>query len=68
MSTIIMDEKLTIYVSFLSLRNILVGLQASNFACGVIGAFQADRGGQWLVYKPNLPSSGITSPERSSEP
>lgn len=36
-------------------KYILVGLQAGNLACGVIGAFQADRGGQWLLYQPELP-------------
>ena len=37
-------------------KYILVGLQAGNLACGVIEAFQADRGGQWLLYQPNIPS------------
>ena len=36
-------------------KYILVGLQAGNLACGVIEAFQADRGGQWLLYKPDIP-------------
>lgn len=35
---------------------IYVGLQAASMACGVIEAFQADRGGQWLVYQPELPT------------
>jgi len=37
-------------------KQILVNLQAGNLACGVIGAFQADRGGQWLMYQPNIPT------------
>jgi len=36
-------------------KNILVGLQAGNYNCGVIQAFQSDRGGQWLIYQPNIP-------------
>ena len=31
---------------------ILLGLQAHNFKKGVIESFQADRGGQWLIYQP----------------
>lgn len=38
-------------------KYILVGLQAHNHKCGVVQAMQADRGGQWLVYQPSLPSS-----------
>ena len=34
---------------------ILLGLQAHNYAGGVIQAFQGDRGGQWLAYTPNIP-------------
>ena len=34
---------------------ILLGLQAHNFAGGVIKAFQGDRGGQWLAYQPEIP-------------
>ena len=30
-------------------------LQAGDYSCGVIGAFAADRGGQWLLYQPNIP-------------
>jgi hypothetical protein len=36
-------------------KQILVGLQAGNLHCGIIEAFQADRGGQWLMYQPKLP-------------
>ena len=32
-------------------ESIVVTLQAGNLACGVIGAFQADRSGQWLLYQ-----------------
>lgn len=46
-------------------KYILVGLQAGNLACGVIGAFQADRGGQWLVYKPNIPTEASTAVSRT---
>lgn len=34
---------------------ILVGLQSHNLDCGIIEAFHLDRGGQWLLYQPNLP-------------
>ncbi|CAB9514235.1 WGS project CAID00000000 data, contig chromosome [Seminavis robusta] len=44
-------------------KYILVGLQAGNFACGVIGAFQADRGGQWLLYQPSIPHGAVPSVE-----
>ena len=30
-------------------------LQAHSFECGVIGAFNLDQGGQWFVYKPDIP-------------
>jgi hypothetical protein len=36
-------------------KRIVVGLQSGNFATGVTGSFQADRGGQWLMYQPKLP-------------
>jgi hypothetical protein len=36
-------------------KMILIGLQAHNMYCGIINAFQSDRGGQWLVYQPKLP-------------
>jgi hypothetical protein len=36
-------------------KQILVGLQSGNMHCGIIEAFQADRGGQWLMYQPKLP-------------
>jgi hypothetical protein len=38
-------------------KQILVGLQSGNLYDGVIGSFQADRGGQWLMYQPNIPVS-----------
>lgn len=36
-------------------KYIIVGLQAHNLACGVIKWFAADRGGQWLLYQPDIP-------------
>jgi hypothetical protein len=33
---------------------LLVGLQAHNLNEGVISAMSADRGGQWLLYQPNI--------------
>jgi hypothetical protein len=36
-------------------KNIMVGLQAHNMACGAIKGFQTDRGGQWLLYQPDIP-------------
>jgi hypothetical protein len=36
-------------------KTILIGLQAHNMACGIIKAFSADRGGQWLLYSPEIP-------------
>jgi hypothetical protein len=36
-------------------KNIIMSLQAADFSCGVIGAFASDRGGQWLLYQPNIP-------------
>jgi hypothetical protein len=33
---------------------IALGLQSHNFDGGVISAFKADRGGQVLVYQPNI--------------
>jgi hypothetical protein len=36
-------------------KTIFIGLQAHNFASGVIEAFEGDRGGQWLAYQPNIP-------------
>jgi hypothetical protein len=38
-------------------KRIIVGLQAGNLLSGVTGSFQADRGGQWLMYQPKLPVS-----------
>jgi hypothetical protein len=38
-------------------KKIIVGLQSGNFATGVTGNYQADRGGQWLMYQPKLPVS-----------
>lgn len=35
-------------------KNILVGLQAHNPFSGVIADNQCDRGGQWLVYQPDI--------------
>lgn len=32
-----------------------MSLQTGKYACGVIGAFATDRGGQWLMYKPDIP-------------
>lgn len=37
-------------------KTILLGLQAHNMACGVIKNFGSDRGGQWLVYRPHIPT------------
>lgn len=48
-------------------KNILIGLQAGNLACGVIGAFQADRGGQWLMYQPNIPTNKDTDVSRQDD-
>ena len=39
----------------LSYRYVIMTLQAGDWACGVLGAFAADRGGQWLLYQPNIP-------------
>lgn len=36
-------------------KTILIGLQSHNLACGVIKAFGTDRGGQWLLYSPQIP-------------
>lgn len=36
-------------------KNIIMTLQSGKWSCGVIGAFASDRGGQWLVYQPNIP-------------
>ena len=36
-------------------KYILLGLQGHNMAGGVISAFRGDRGGQWLLYQPNIP-------------
>jgi hypothetical protein len=33
-------------------KYIMLGLQAHNFAGGVIDVFRGDRGGQWLIYQP----------------
>ena len=30
-------------------------LQAHSYECGIVGAFNADQGGQWFVYNPNIP-------------
>jgi hypothetical protein len=49
-------------------KYVLVALQAQDLNCGVVGAFQADRGGQWLLYQPNIPTNGETSVERQNPP
>lgn len=36
-------------------KTILIGLQAHNMECGIILTFEADRGGQWLIYNPAIP-------------
>lgn len=36
-------------------KYIIVNLQAHNLACGIIDNFDGDRGGQWLLYKPDIP-------------
>lgn len=36
-------------------KYIMTGLQAHNMQCGLIAAVQSDRGGQILVYNPNIP-------------
>lgn len=36
-------------------KNILMTLQTGKYSCGVIGAFATDRGGQWLMFKPDIP-------------
>ena len=41
-------------------------LQAHSYECGVVSAFNADQGGQWLVYQPNIPE-GFASSEVTSE-
>jgi len=33
---------------------IVMGLQAHNMVAGVISYFAADRGGQWLLYQPEI--------------
>jgi hypothetical protein len=37
-------------------KYIMFGLQSHNFNSGIIKLFGADRGGQWLLFKPNLPA------------
>merc|ERR1711915_159617 len=34
---------------------ILLVVQAHNFYAGIVEFFNADRGGQWMVYKPEIP-------------
>merc|ERR1712113_80152 len=36
-------------------KDILLVVQAHNFREGVIAGLQCDRGGQWMIYKPELP-------------
>lgn len=36
-------------------KNIIMTLQTGEWSCGVIGAFATDRGGQWLLYQPDIP-------------
>lgn len=37
-------------------KYILLNLQCQNMAGGIIDVFNLDRGGQMLIYKPDLPS------------
>lgn len=36
-------------------KNILIVLQAHDYTCGLIEAFQVDRGGQLYLYQPEIP-------------
>lgn len=36
-------------------KYILIGLQGHQFTVGIVDVFEADRGGQWLIYQPALP-------------
>ena len=36
-------------------KDILIGLQAHSMECGIIVTYGADRGGQWLIYHPEIP-------------
>jgi len=42
---------------------LLIGLQAHNLAGGVISSFNADRGGQWLLYQPRIEGDGVLPQE-----
>lgn len=35
-------------------KTILINLQAGSMKKGLIEFFEADRGGQWLAYKPDV--------------
>lgn len=37
-------------------KTILLGLQAHNLNSGIIADMQADRGGQWYAYRPDIPN------------
>jgi hypothetical protein len=37
-------------------KYLMFGLQSHNYNSGAIKLFGADRGGQWLLFKPNLPA------------
>jgi len=38
---------------------ILKGLQAHNYRAGPIASNGLDRGGQWMIYEPELPNNGV---------
>eukprot|EP00928_Gymnodinium_smaydae_P006236 TRINITY_DN12184_c0_g1_i2.p1 TRINITY_DN12184_c0_g1~~TRINITY_DN12184_c0_g1_i2.p1 ORF type:complete len:257 (+),score=47.25 TRINITY_DN12184_c0_g1_i2:517-1287(+) len=42
---------------------ILIGLQSHNLNSGLIKAFNADRGGQWLLWQPRLQGDGVRPQE-----
>lgn len=47
---------------------ILIGLQSHNLNSGVISRFNADRGGQWLLFQPRLEGDGVRPQETTSSP
>ena len=42
-------------------------LQAHSLECGVVGAFNADQGGQWMIYKPDIPEGKAEAAAVTSE-
>merc|ERR1711988_973724 len=47
---------------------LLIGLQGHNLRGGVISKFNADRGGQWLLYQPRIEGDGVIAQETSITP